>query len=126
MTPERKNELRRQPVKMLTTIVNRGMGETVTDLFRSVGILYHMILLGRGTANSDLLSYLGLDETEKDVVLSVVRAGQVEEALTLLREELEFDKPGHGIAFTIPIGSVGGARAYEFISGQWVREEEAE
>lgn len=112
-----------RPIKLMITIVDRGRGERVTDLLREVEIPYHMILLGRGTANSDLLSYLGLDEIEKDVVFSVVYSDRVVQAMDLLRERLEFDRPGHGIAFTIPIGSVGGIRTYELISGAWKREE---
>ena len=124
MSPERKEGY--EPIKLLTTIVGRGTGEQVTHLMRDIGIRYHIILLGRGTANSDLLSYLGLDEIEKDIVLSVVPVRQVEAALTLLREKLEFDQPGYGIAFTVPIGSVGGVHTYDFLSGRWNREEEGE
>lgn len=106
-----------KPVKLLVTIVERGKGEKITELYWKYGITFHLICLGRGTADSDILAYLGLGETEKDVVLSVVLESRADEIMKLLRDEMKFDKPGQGIAFTIPVGSVDGSAALRYISG---------
>ena len=105
-----------EPVKLMVTIVDRGKGEKITKLYWQYGITFHLICLGRGTADLNLLSYLGLGETEKDVVLSVITESRVPNIMQVLLKEMNFDVPGNGIAFTIPIGSVDGSAALKFIS----------
>ena len=46
-------------VKLLVAVVDRGQGEHAAALLKQGGALYHLICLGRGTANSEILDYLG-------------------------------------------------------------------
>lgn len=106
-----------KPIKLLVSIVNRGKGKKIEELFLEIGITYQLICLGHGTANSELLDYLGLGETDKDIVLSVVPKDQVQTALDIIKQKMHFEKPGNGIAFTIQINSVGGPKTLQFLSG---------
>lgn len=92
--------------KLLTTIVARGKGEKVVDLFNKKEIMFNLIILGEGTADSDILDYLGIGEIDKDVVLSIVSEENVEEVMGELREKMKFNLPGKGIAFTVPLSSI--------------------
>lgn len=103
---------------MLVTIVDRGKGEGVAKLLRYEGVLLHYIALGNGTAHKGLLSLLGLKDTAKDVVFSFVRSGVARGAMRQLFYALEFDLPGRGIAFTIPLGSVGGNQTLRYFMGE--------
>ena len=105
------------PIKLLITITNRGNGEQVEELLSTLGITYQTICLAHGTAHSEIIDYLGLGETEKDVVLSTVEESKVQSALNLLSQKLHFEKQGHGIAFTIPINSVGGPITLKILTG---------
>lgn len=105
-----------EPVKLLVTIVDRGKGERMTKLYWQHDITFHIICLGRGTADLNLLSYLGLGETEKDVVLSVVSESKVQKIINILKDDMKFDTPGNGIAFTIPLSSVDSSATLKFIS----------
>ena len=60
------------PVKWLITIVDRGRGEMAAELLNQVHKSVHMISLGKGTASSEIMDYLGLDEPEKDIVMSLI------------------------------------------------------
>lgn len=104
-------------IKLLVTIVNRGKGEKLTELYRSNNISYNIICLGRGTANSDILEYLGIGESEKDVVISVVHEEDIENVMQKLNDKLNFSSQGTGIAFTIPISSVDRNATLKYISG---------
>jgi len=71
--------------------------------------------LGKGTAKSEILDYLGLGQTEKDVVISVVHENNVRNAMNMLKEKMHLKEPGNGIAFSIPISSVDSAFSLEYI-----------
>ena len=108
-------------IKLLVTIVDRGKGEKVVNICKKQGCMFHMIYLGYGTANSDLLDFLGLGNTAKDIVLSVVLEEKTQQTLQALTKEMKFDKPGNGIAFTISINSVGGPKTLRYISGLFLK-----
>lgn len=104
-------------LKLLVSIVDRGKGQSVADLMKKEGVLFHTILLGRGTAHKAVLNYLGLGETEKDVVLSAIRTEGGQRALRRLMNTMRLDAPGRGIAFTVSISSVGGAKTLAYLTG---------
>lgn len=105
-------------LSMLVTIVDRGKGDAVAELLRHEGVLLHYIQLGHGTAQKGILSLLGLKDTDKDVVFSFVRSGVAARSMRRLSYALEMDLPGRGIAFTIPVGSVGGAQTLHYLMGE--------
>ena len=92
--------------KLLTTIVARGKGDKVVSLLNKKEIMFNLIILGEGTADSELLDYLGIGEIDKDVVLSIIAEEKLEEILRELREKMQFSLPGKGIAFTVPLSSI--------------------
>jgi nitrogen regulatory protein PII len=102
-------------IKLLITIVDRGNGEKIAELLRENNVIYNMILLGNGTAKSEILDYLGLGRTEKDIVLSVVNDEDIDNILKNFNEKMNMSEPGNGVAFTIPISSVDSSMALEFI-----------
>lgn len=103
---------------VLVTIVDRGKGDGVASLLRQEGVLLHHIALGNGTAHKGILSLLGLKDTAKDVVFSFIRSGVARRAMRRLSYALEIDLPGRGIAFTIPVGSIGGSQAMHYLMGE--------
>ena len=57
----------------MITITNRVVGSgRFVDFYRAFGAPVVFTALGRGTASDDVLSYLGLEATEKAVLFSVV------------------------------------------------------
>lgn len=72
------------------------------ELFGGAGLRQHYATPGRGTANSDILDYLGLGETEKDVLLTLLPEHAVPPLLAAAGKELELQRPARGILFTSP------------------------
>lgn len=97
------------PVKWLITIVDRGRGELAAELLNQVHKSVHMISLGKGTASSEIMDYLGLDEPEKDIVMSLIPQPLEKKLLQVLGDRMALSSPGKGIAFTISLDSISTA-----------------
>ncbi len=104
------------PLKLLVTIVNRSKTEFYADLIQSFDVNLQSIVLAQGTADANMLRYLGLTNTEKSVILSVVQTEKLPDALDTLDEKFKTVKDGKGIAFTMPLTSVIGKLLFGFLS----------
>lgn len=90
-------------VCLVVTIVEHGKGDTVAKLYKKEHshIMLQYTCHGSGTASSELLDYLGLVETERDVVLSLIPCGRINGILERVNHNLQMERPGGGIAFTL-------------------------
>ena len=61
------------------------------------------VFLGKGSRPGKFLRMFGLNEINRDVVMIIQRHDVVTEILSLAKQKLELDKPGHGIAFSVPL-----------------------
>lgn len=95
-------------IKTIVTIVDRGKGQRVVDICLKHSIHVHFICLGMGTANSEILDYLGLGETDKDVVISMAPQFKIPKMLEAINTEMQLKRPGKGIIFTIPLSGISG------------------
>lgn len=66
----------------------------------------HFTFLGRGTARPNVRNYLGLGESEKSIVVSVIPESSERKLLTDVTESLKLYLTGRGIAFTLPLTSI--------------------
>ena len=107
-----------QRLDIIIAIVSRGDGEEVVDVLRENGIIQSLVCQGHGTAPSSILEMLGLGATEKDVVISFVAHEKSRKTLEIISRKIEFEKPGRGIAFTVPLSSVGGIMAFKFLTAE--------
>lgn len=103
-------------LKLLITVVNKNKAEFYMDYLQEFEINMQMSMRARGTADSDLLHYLGLEDSEKRVLFSLVREDMAPAALRGLEEKFETVRDGKGIAYTVPLSSVAGAAIYQFLT----------
>lgn len=107
-----------EPIKLITCIVNRGDGETVTELCAREGISCSVVLRGRGTADNAMLTMLGLGESEKDIVMLTVGQSRQGEIMEKLAVTLHLNERGKGIAFSIPFsGFASQLDSYALLAG---------
>ena len=71
---------------------------------------------GQGTATTEVLDWLGLEATEMVVLMLV--APQSRELVRRAERDLWRDVPGRGILMTVPMSSIGGARAKNYLLKQ--------
>ena len=93
---------------LMITITDRRSTDGFLQLYKSHGVTVSMRTVGSGTAVQETLSTLGLEKTEKAVLLAVVTAQTWQEVQRDLRRKMRIDVPGTGIAFIIPVSSMGG------------------
>ena len=94
---------------LITTITGRKQLPKYISLYDSGSVPVNYVLLGRGTA-PDSISSLLLDSPEKAVCFSVVTGDVWNGLKRRLRLELGIEAPGAGIAFTVPLSSIGAGR----------------
>ena len=105
-------------IKLLITVVNKNKAEFYTDLLQSFEVNMQMVMRAHGTAGSEMLHYMGLEESEKTVIFSLIREDRAAAALAALDEKFRTIRGGKGIAYTVPISGVIGAAIYQFLSNQ--------
>jgi hypothetical protein len=98
-------------LSLLIAICDREKSKKITDFFRDRGASFNLLSLGRGTASSKVLNYLGLGQTEKTVLFSAMPPGGAAGVLERIDETLDLKRPGHGIAFVLPLSAPAGGRA---------------
>lgn len=96
---------------MFIAVVNLGTGSKVLKEAKEHGISGGTIFLGKGTAQNHILEILGLDKIKKEIVL-MVSDTQIEYKIhEVLIEKFHFNKPNHGIVFSIQVNKILGSRA---------------
>ena len=100
---------------MMVSVINRDMKDRFRDFYERNGQTVAFAMLGRGTASSAVLDYFGLEKTEKIIYFSIVTGENWKKLRRGLIVEMKIDVPGTGIAFIIPLGSVGGKNVLHFL-----------
>lgn len=110
------NTVTQNRLELLITIVNRSKGEYYMDLLHSFDVNMQFLALGHGTADANMLSLFGLNDSEKAVIFSIISEDKLQDALPTLEEKFAKIKNGKGIAYTIPLTSVIGTLIFGFLS----------
>ncbi len=105
-----------QGVDLIITITDRVRCEDFTAWFCSQGIPLVLTALGRGTATTEILDCLGLEDSEKAVLLCV--APRSPRLIRRAARELWLDVPGNGVLMAVPVDSIGGRTAKEYLLHQ--------
>lgn len=110
---------------LMGIITNRGMREKFFTFFKQNDVQVVFATLGEGTASSAILDYLGMEATEKALYFAFVTPDVWKHLKRELYTKVKIDIPGRGIAFLIPLSSIGGKRALKYLTaGQEVVVEE--
>ena len=116
MARKTKNQSDVKKFKLLITVVNRRKTEFFIDFLAGFEVNFQTSVLAQGTARSDTLHLLGLEDTDRSVICSLIREDKAEDALQGLEEKFHALRGGKGIAFTVPLSSVIGVAIYRFLS----------
>ena len=100
----------------MITITDRKKAPDFVALYQQQNIHVSLTTVGAGTAVSETLNYLGLERTEKAVIFTTVTDSRWKAVKRQLEHTMNIDVPGTGIAFTIPVSSIGGKRALQFLT----------
>lgn len=101
---------------LLFTILGRDRLPALIRLYRKNDLRVHQISLGHGTATREVLNAFGLERGEKVVCMTVVTKETWKTLRRALTETMRLDIPGMGIAFLVPMSSIGGGRELQYLT----------
>ena len=78
-------DLKIEPMKLIVSIVERGQGRNMIELFNGQRLTHHLQCAGKGTATSEIRDLLGLDGVEKEVIVTVGRGTMVNRVMRDLK-----------------------------------------
>ena len=119
-TIETKNEFQLdetnlKKISMFITIVNRGQGNYVLKIFEQEGANAQFVQLGEGTAQKEVRDILGLDDNEKEIIISLITNERIESVKSELEAFFKINKRNRGIGFSVPMTSLIGMKVYQFL-----------
>lgn len=100
----------------MVTIIDRNQSRKFLSFYRNYGISVVLSTLGHGTAASNVLNYFSLEATQKAILCAVVTDTVWNAVKKGLETIMQIDIPGTGVAFVVPVSSVGGKRQLQFIT----------
>jgi hypothetical protein len=112
-------------LELLITVVQRKKASYYIDLIQSFDANMQVSIPAQGTADREILRYLGLTDTDKTAIFSVVREDRLEALTETLEQKFRSIKDGEGVAAAIPFTSMIGTLLFGFLSNdrRTVREE---
>ena len=110
------NTVTQNRLELMVTIVNRSKAEYYLDLIQSFEVNMQFLALAHGTADEKMRSYIGLTDSDKAVIFSVIQENKISDAMHLLEKKFATIKNGKGIAYTLPLSSIIGTLIYGFLS----------
>jgi nitrogen regulatory protein PII len=92
--------------KILVLILHASDAPHLERLLHGRDVQNFVLISARGTVTSELIDVLGLSGTEKYCYLCVAPKSSIADLMTAVTERFELTKPGHGIAFVLPISAM--------------------
>ena len=88
----------------------------LTNICNSLSLKMTVVLHGRGTAVRSMLDILGIEDTEKRIVLTIADNEKTKELIREEKQKMFVGVPGHGIIVSVPIKSVGGGKTLAYLN----------
>ncbi len=102
---------------LLITIIRRQTEPQYMNLLWQDGAHLVMSVPCMGTAGKSLLSVLGLESTEKLLLISLTPHRQAQRLMRDMVSSMGINLPGNGIALCVPVGSIGGISGRDYLLG---------
>jgi nitrogen regulatory protein PII len=100
-------------LSLIVSIVRKGWGTTVLEASVKAGARGGTVLFGRGAGINESEKMFGMSiEPEKEILLTIVSARQVDTILDAIVRAGELNDTGRGIAFVVPVEKVAGVARF--------------
>jgi nitrogen regulatory protein P-II 1 len=95
--------------KVILASVKSDITDKVVDAAKATGATGATIIHARGTGIREAKTFFGLSlEAQTDIIMFLLEERLVRQVLETIGNVGEFDKPGTGIAFVLPVDQVIG------------------
>jgi nitrogen regulatory protein PII len=100
-------------LSLIVSIVRKGWGSTVLEASVKAGARGGTVLFGRGAGINEREKIFGVSiEPEKEILLTLVSASQVDAILDAIVRAGELNDTGGGIAFVVRVEKVAGVARF--------------
>lgn len=103
-------------LELVIAIVNASKERFYTNLIQSFEANLQLAMPASGTSEKAIMNYLGLNQSNRSAIFSVVREEKVKDLLEFLDEKFSTVRDGGGIALSVPMSSLIGSLIYGFLS----------
>ena len=104
-------------LKVMMIIIDRDKTEKLMSKLNLIGVNFPHLFRAEGTAKSEILEVLGIGHIQKTIVFTTVTNEMILKIKDVLTKDFDILKKGNGIAFTLPLTSVGGPATLQILSG---------
>ena len=104
-------------VNLMFTACRRGVVDRIISELRDLGITYNLAMVGESRGAHGIADYLGLDDEEFGLLISVVSDSKADRALALIEYGFSEAADGDAVAALVPMEGISGPLALEYISG---------
>ncbi|PIE68829.1 MAG: transcriptional regulator [Deltaproteobacteria bacterium] len=95
--------------KIILASVKPVLTDKIVDAAKDAGATGATIIPARGTGIHEAKTFFGLSlEAQTDIILFLLAENMVDDILKVIGETGQFDRPGTGIAFVVPVDQVIG------------------
>ncbi len=95
-----------EPMKVLLFITSRGSGRKWIDALKKHHINYHLQLSGKGTASSAMMDILGLENSDKDLIVSFCTVTAAADLAQKMSEGIRNVTALHGVMMILPLAAM--------------------
>lgn len=111
------NNLAPHDLIMVITFVNRNKADFYVDIIQSFGVNLQVDTLAtEKAAETGVLQYLGLTNTDQVAIFSFIRDDKVNKLMDLLSEKFRTIRNGKGVSVAVPLSSMIGKLVFGFLS----------
>lgn len=103
---------------LLTAIVSPERIDSFENFFIKHNTPALMQAMGVGTASDDMLDYLGIGESDKEIIFTVLSKRRARILMRAMDREMQLYIPGNGIAFSVELSAFAGMTALELVCGE--------
>lgn len=101
---------------MMATISDRNQTRRFLAFYREYGVNVTLLTYGEGTAASEVLDAFGLEAAEKAILFAFITDTEWKHIKSALQKQIKIDIPGSGIAFIVPLSSIGGKKQLLYLT----------
>ena len=98
------------------SIINPEALDTLCVICAELKLPMTVVMHGRGTAMQSMMDLLGIESTEKRVIMTVANPEKTRKFIKEMRRQVYIGIPGHGIIMAVPIKSVGGGKTLAYLN----------
>lgn len=105
-----------KPLYIYIAVVHYGDGAEVVEIFKNAGSSLQFVQIGEGTASRHVLEILGIEDSRKEIVFSLIKGEDLQKATTELEVYFTANHKSRGIGFSIALTGLAGVKMYQFLT----------